>query len=320
LVAQLYQRGFARRTRNRWQAMVLNRATGEQQLRNIRDIFKQRDWNTIVDPDGTKDFTVERVLAERIDAPAAAALKAVRGEHLPLAPEHRHALALFMAAQLARGRTVRENLMEFVADTTRLMLRVAAANYTDEHWLQAIGEVPSAAARRRIANSENHFDIKPTNALLLQTLLSNIDDIAELLAKRTWTLVRFREPCLLTGEEPVVHINPSGETIGYGVVTAERMYMPVSTTHGLVLSHPWTSWPEDLVSGKDELAQQLNWAVIVHPNNRELLLHPDIERHPIPAAGLLATGGMWPWGEDLESKPPVFMEYLATPARLADAA
>jgi hypothetical protein len=42
--------------------------------------------------------------------------------------------------------------------------------------------------------------------------------------------------------------DPSGESTGYGVPTAEQLYMPVSTTHALVMSHPWTS-TEALASG-----------------------------------------------------------------------
>lgn len=72
--------------------------------------------------------------------------------------------------------------------------------------------------------------IRLTNAAILQATLSSIADIAAL----HLTLLVFPERCLFTGEHPVVHINPSGESSGYGVLTAERLYMPVSTTH----AHP----------------------------------------------------------------------------------
>jgi hypothetical protein len=67
----------------------------------------------------------------------------------------------------------------------------------------------------------------------------------------------------------------------------------VSPSHALVLSHPWTSWPEASVQGKTELAMRLNWAMLSYPSNRELLLHPDIEHHPLPGAALLAGGSPW---------------------------
>jgi hypothetical protein len=105
-------------------------------------------------------------------------------------------------------------------------------------------------------------------------VLGSVADVSDVLSQRTWTLVSFEQPCLFTAENPLVHINPSGESLGYGAATAERMHMPVSPSHALVLSHPWTSWPEATLGGTTELARRLNWAMLSYPSNRELLLHP----------------------------------------------
>ena len=137
-------------------------------------------------------------------------------------------------------------------------------------------------------------------------MLGSVEEIAGYLLQRTWTLVRFDSPCLFTAENPVVHINPRGDTAGFGVLPAERMYMPVSPTHALVLSHPWTSWPERCVNGTVELARRLNWAMLNYPTNEHLLMHPDVAAHPLPTVGTLAAAPdlWWPWGEDPESEPP----------------
>ena len=63
-VAQVYQRGFARRKGKSFQVRVLNKRSGEGGIRNVRDAFSQRDWNTIKTEEGLKEFGVERVLAE----------------------------------------------------------------------------------------------------------------------------------------------------------------------------------------------------------------------------------------------------------------
>jgi hypothetical protein len=146
--------------------------------------------------------------------------------------------------------------------------------------------------------------------MLLETLLSSVDEIAELLYARTWTLARFTPASLFAGEHPVVEINTSGDTIGSGVMTAERIYMPVSPALALVLSHPWTKWPEKVVNGTPDLAVRLNWAMLSHAANKELLLHPDVPGHPLPSPAILTTGDWWPWGSDPESEPPVFLDYL----------
>jgi hypothetical protein len=85
---------------------------------------------------------------------------------------------------------------------------------------------------------------------------------------------------------------------GYGVATAEQIYLPVSTTHSLVLSTPWAGWPDALVTGTEDLARRLNWAVLSFPTSEELLLHPDIESHPLPGADVLSRADRWPWPED----------------------
>lgn len=144
---------------------------------------------------------------------------------------------------------------------------------------------------------------------MLPSLLASTADVADLLLMRTWTLVIFPTPCLFTGEHPVVHINPSGESYGYGVVTAERLHVPVSTTAALVLSHPWADWPEGVVHGTEELSRRLNWAMLTHPSNRELLLHPDVEHHLLPSVAELAQDAHWPWGPDPESAAHIYMHY-----------
>jgi hypothetical protein len=309
-VAQLYQRGFARQRGRSWQVKVVNRYTGEGGIRSVRDAFAQRDWNTIVDDEGNKDFGVERLMAEHIEAPAAPALADLREGRFPLPEWRREALAMFMSAQLSRGRIVRENLAESLAEVSRMSVSLAAANYSDEQWVEALGEVPLEDAKARLVKNRDHFDIRPTNAALLQALLGSTEEIAGILHKRTWTLVHFPGRWLFTGETPVIHINPSGEQFGFGVVTAEQMYMPVSPSRALLLSHPWTSWPETKVDGTRELAQRLNWAMLTYPSNNELLMDPDVEAHLLPGIACLASGEWWPWGEDPEAKPPVYMEFM----------
>lgn len=306
-VPQTLLRGFARqKTAKTWQAVVLHRTTGERRLSNIRDIFAARDWNTIKDADGSNIYDIERLLDRRVESPAGPVLQGLRDGHFPLDPEPRQQLTAFMAVQMTRGRHVRENLADFVTGLNQSLVRMAVANNTDEQWLQVAGEVPSEEVKRRAAEGVG-LTVKPTNALLINTLISPIEDVGQMLSQRTWTLVEFSEPCLFSGEDPVVRINPSGEDIGFGVLMAERIYMPVSPTRALVLSHPHSSWPEDRMEGDVELARRLNWAMVTFPTNEELLLHPDIEGYPLPTVSTLANASdpWWPWGYDPDSEVPI---------------
>lgn len=315
LVAQLYQRGFAAKAGKIWQVHVLNRATGEGGLRNVRNVFKRRDWNTVIGDDGEPDFGVEEALATHVDDPAAPALAELRAGNFPLDPEEEVALVRFMAAQLVRGREVRENLSQVMGQTQRQLLRLAAQHYTDEHWERLLGEVPTADEIRLLAENEKHVDLQPTTAALLNALFASVDEYAELLAQRKWTLVSFDQPSLFSGEHPVVHI--IGAAGGYGIGTAERFHFPISTNRSLILSPPWSHWPEQAVHGTTELAGRLNWATFTHPANDELLMHPEVAHHPLPDIAVLDSGGLrWPWGKDPDVEPPPSLELLAARSNL----
>jgi Protein of unknown function (DUF4238) len=292
-VAQTYQRGFARRKGKAFQVRVLNKGSGESGIRNVRDAFSQRDWNTIKTDDGLGEFGVERLLAEHVDAEAAPALEATRERRFPLSRPDREAIAVFISAQLSRGRAARVALSGSIVEASRLLLRLGAVNYSDERLREITGEVPTPELREMMASSEKYLDIRPTNAMLLEAMFSSVQEIAEIIYKRTWTLACFDSPCLFTGEHPCVHINPSGDSFGFGVITAERLYLPTSPTAALVLSHPWDGWPEAQVNGTPELAARLNWAMLSHPSNEELLLHPDNPSYSLPAPLAIMQNRVW---------------------------
>lgn len=279
---------FAAKAGKSWQVRVLNRATGDGGLRSVRDAFKRRDRNTIIGADGEPDFGVERLLADRIDSPAAPAIAKLREGTFPLDAEEEIALALFMAAQLVRGREVRENLADTMGKVNRQAVMLAAQHYSDERWEDMLGFLPSKTQLRQLAGGKDAA-VPPSTAMLLQGLFSSVNEMADLLARRTWTLVTFGEPCLFTGEHPFVHVTAARG--GYGVATAERFHLPISPTRSLVLSHPWTHWPEGKARGSRGLAVRLNWATFIHPANKELLMHPEVEWHPLPAIALLDRGG-----------------------------
>lgn len=309
LVPQMYLRGFAKRRGQSWQVRVHERSTGRSSLRNVNRVFARRDWNTIVDDEGRTDFAlVEEAYSEGIEAPAAPAFAAMRSDRFPLWEPYRQRLAMFLSAQLVRGRSPRENLRNHVVELQRLMMKVKVAHYSDRQWEEQVGFVPSDDLKQRLFHSEDHFELTPSTAFLLKAQLAGVEKIAELLYLRTWTLVRFDATCLVTGEEPFTFINPHGESWGYGVKTAEQMYLPVSPTRGLLLSHPWTSWPESLIDGTPDLAMRLNWAILSDQTNEAVVTHPDAERHPLPGVSLLSRPRPWPWPADPESAGPVWLQ------------
>jgi hypothetical protein len=106
------------------------------------DTFNRRDWNTILDEDGTKEFVVEELLGRGCGHPGGPGVRSSAWRPLP--PHGGRALvagAVHVGA-VTRGRHARENLAQFMVENQRHMLALTAQHYTDEDWMRAIGEVP----------------------------------------------------------------------------------------------------------------------------------------------------------------------------------
>jgi hypothetical protein len=73
------------------------------------------------------------------------------------------------------------------------------------------------------------------------------------------------------------------------MATADQVYVPVSTTRALLVSHPWSGWPESVVDATAALPRKLNWAMFTLPTSERLLLHPDIDGHPLPGIAELLS-------------------------------
>jgi hypothetical protein len=103
IVPQLYQKGFARQQGKGWYAVVLDRESGHARpASNIRDIFAERDYNTIIDADGNRDFRAEQMLAEHVETASAPGLEALRAGTFPLSDIDRQQVAIFMAGRAPR--------------------------------------------------------------------------------------------------------------------------------------------------------------------------------------------------------------------------
>ena len=297
-VPQGYQKGFAN---DRNQVTVVDRHTGETFTSHTRNVFQRRDWNTFEGEHGERFFEVEENLGRIIDGPSAVCFAHLREGELELRPEERFLLCHFMAMQLVRGVQPREQLRRSATEVNNLILSLNATHLTPDQWMERVGEVPTRRTLARMASNPESLGIQPAEGFLSQTLMSHQHEVAEMLEMRTFTVVEFDDDSLFTGEFPFVHINPSGQTMGYGVATAERLYLPVSPRVAIVLSHPWSGWPEGIVNGDAGLAKRLNWAMYSHPNNRQILQHPDTGQFPMPTIFELGKSLHWPWGPDPEA-------------------
>jgi Protein of unknown function (DUF4238) len=144
LLPQTYQRGFAN-AKN--QVRIVERETGQQYTTHMRNAFKRRDWNAVVDEQGRLDHTAELLPAEGIDTPASPGLQQLRSGDVDLSPVDRVAVGAFIAAQLGRAPHFRNTLGKFEAEVAQHTLALAAQHYSDERWEEITGERPTAELR-----------------------------------------------------------------------------------------------------------------------------------------------------------------------------
>jgi hypothetical protein len=277
LLPQTYQRGFAN-AKN--QVLVVERATGQGHVVNIRDAFKRRDWNAVKDQDGNLDHTAEQLLADYVDAPASPGLQQLRNGDLDLEPADRIGVGVFIAAQMGRTQYMRESFGEFEAGVLRQTLALAAQHYSDERWEEITGEIPSAEIRDRIARGEG-FEISVDKAELF-VVQEVAHDLGPMVASMSWLRVDFDEPCLLSSSHPVVMLaeRPPPRMMGLGLGTADATYVPLSPSRALAVRP--TLGADRAFTGSPSLARKLNYQVLTASLSDQLLLCPDVATHPLP--------------------------------------
>jgi hypothetical protein len=276
LLAKLYQRGFANAQE---QAGLLVRETGAWDApRNIESLFRERDFYAFVDADGTRRQDFEDLLAREVDSPAGEGFKALRAGKFPLPPEQREDVGRFIAAQVTRGRYVRELATKFLGDLNRRATELRLQHAGPEYWRARLGYVPSEEERQAWGEGAV-TPLDTTQEDVLSAQVGPIETVTEYILARTWTLVSFQRPCLFTGDEPVTMV--SGKRMA-AVGTADDIALPVSTTKVLVLSWPDSGLAETVLHKGDDFAARLNERTLWWPPTRSFLVSLDVQSHPLP--------------------------------------
>lgn len=205
-----------------------------------------------VSPGGTSAPALDRLLGE-VDARAGGAIEALLGGAFPPAPGDRAALALLLALQLLVGRGHRERAMRAAA----LLGQVIAGNLPDaedaEETEETADEVETAEEVDEPAEEEGPEEAADPPAAeevdaedeeieigVADTPLdiAPVPELARLLAARTWQLVRFPGPVLLTGDTPAVLWTRPGATTAHrwGLGGADEVRVPLDPRHALIVA------------------------------------------------------------------------------------
>ena len=268
---------------------------------NIDNALKINNFYTIERIDGSTSTEVENPGFSSLEGGAADAIRqVVDAGRFPPTPRVREVMSLFLAYQLMRGEGAREAIIGHrVAIAERVlklgleMARQATMNDgpIDENvrdLLESIrvdfekkhGRAPTPeevrAELREMARLDVKWSIdKPSNAHI-EAFSAIPEIVSKYLAQRSWQLVYFEAPSLLTGDEPVALVADHPHQLGHplGVKTAAEIVFPLDPSHALVMVRPDRYELETRVMGSPESARIIN-RTVAYRCYRWIVHHPE---------------------------------------------
>lgn len=218
---------------------------------SVDNVPVESQFYSIASDDGW-DPAVEAFLANDIEGPAKRAIeRLVEGRVALTLPGIRRRLSVFLAVQYVRGRASRKANIDFFLALTQKIARTMTAPMVQKYFNEQ-GEVCSLDEAQGIVefarNTANYSvglqpvgdrALPPDSLLHLQNALPNADRLVPYFEQRSWRILEFDEPCLVTGDEPVTPIGSfSGPGEPTGLAVAEDVIFPLDPRHLLVMVRP----------------------------------------------------------------------------------
>lgn len=230
-VPRLYLKGFAdadgfllRRTRS-----------GLDDRVHINVATVHRDFYNFTTEDGEESDAVERWLGRDVENRAAGALRHVRAGNAP-SPKQIPSLARFVVAQLLRTATNAAR-MEQIDRHLRpfLVMQSAMSKYGVDPG--ALSPETLDAIRHAAEQAWEQTDQRGPESRL-RTMVRKFEELSDLLAKWSWSLLSSPRPVLITGDSPAVTVDLSAGWQGI-LPPGSPVHLPVSPRHLLVAEkHP----------------------------------------------------------------------------------
>jgi hypothetical protein len=295
----MYQRAFANA---KGQVRVVNVDKRRDYTTNPTNAFVETDFYTVSSVDAEQDRElIERHIYAEVEGFTTPILNALVCGEFPPSRQHRADFAAFMALMVTRGPHFRAQMDDFAQQWGKVV-QLATGMTSDGQWERerrewedggrAGAEPPgpfTAEQQEKLLKGEL-FDTRSTKQHAIEMSFTVFQDLAMIFQTMDWTLVSFSKPCLFSGALPVTYWrrDEADGLVGLAPATADEILMPLSPSRALVLTH----WPDDVEStesigdrdravvGTELVAGHINGVTALW--NNELLLCPDVRRHPKP--------------------------------------
>jgi Protein of unknown function (DUF4238) len=197
-----------------------------------------------LETDDGLDTSVEKFFGTDVEGPAAEAMRRlVEGGRPIIAPGVRDPLALFLGFQRVRGMAYREMLVEHSKATARQLAAMATPSEV-QRIARARGEEMTDEEAADLAEFGNSGEFtvevgRPSN-LHLGSILKSAQAVAGLLEARSWRLIEFADPVLVTSDEPLGFIGDDLRKLGSGggLIGAREIVFPLDPRHALQMVRP----------------------------------------------------------------------------------
>jgi hypothetical protein len=265
----------------------------ERQLSSVARACRETGYYVIPTDDledhareGHEPEMAEQTLSD-IEGTANLRIDELLHEGCPPSDEVRFTLSLFFAIQITRGASFRRTMNEIGEALAPSWL---AAQFPDDEIRRRLKERGKSASDSEVGElyefvtGPNGPNPQWRQGNYVQEALRHALQLQRYLFFRTWRLLRFEQPCLITSDEPVAVLAGDGP-LPMGPANSSAIWVPLDRQHSLAMTLTGT---EGVVTTGKARARRINqmvadqaerW-VICHPDDREWVpttLGPSLE-------------------------------------------
>lgn len=212
------------------------------------------------------DTTFEKMLADRVEGPGADGIRRIIDQgRAPTFPRLRSKIAQLVAFQYLRGPSSRHATVEqykaLVENTAKCLTPDMYKSYVRTMMLDDVSD-NEAQELYKFAQDDKLYRIEVSSESLLhaQLALKSVPPIASRLLARHWEVVEFKDPLLITGDEPVALMDDAavdpGETLG--VSLASTIAFPTDPWHAILMHRIGGAEIRGRRVGGNDLAHRIN--------------------------------------------------------------
>jgi hypothetical protein len=218
---------------------------------------------------------IEKTLSG-IETDAKRVFDAMLSGSFPLTAENKFHTSLLLALQINRGWDFREKVAQIADSLMPYLVEIATSPekvraFLREHNLPM--DEASIESFRADARKNPPRLVAGKTFLIQEALRAALRDTLPHLLHRSWRILRFESPCLLTSDHPFGYWSPANKRISLGIGNAPVVYYPLDRTSALAMHLRSRTEEFARVAGFTR-AHQIN-ALVASEASKWIFHHPD---------------------------------------------